>query len=169
MRIRHAAFKTYLGWVMVAATQVGVCSIAIGDSPAKLEEELRRRFPRARFEAPGEDFKQTTARILAYLETPHAGSLDLPLDIRGTAFQLRVWQALRQIKSGNTATYGEIAGLLGKPSAARAVARACGANPVAVAIPCHRVVRSDGSLGGYRWGKERKRLILENERRRADR
>jgi AraC family transcriptional regulator of adaptative response/methylated-DNA-[protein]-cysteine methyltransferase len=162
MRIRFAVTQCFLGWVLIAATEKGVCAIEFADAPGILEERLRARFSKAEFLESDPAFREWSARVLAYLESPHDG-LDLPLDVRGTAFQRRVWMALCEIPPGSTASYGEIAARLGNPKAARAVAGACGANAVAVAIPCHRAVRSDGSLGGYRWGYERKRKLLERE------
>jgi len=150
----------------VAATDKGICSIAFGDSPYQLEIDLRARFPHAEI-APAEDDPMLTQGIrfvLAQLRSaPH--ELDLPLDLRATVFQQRVWKALREIPRGETRTYAEVAKSMGQPTATRAVARACATNPVAVAIPCHRVIGSDGKLTGYRWGVERKKRLLEMESR----
>jgi AraC family transcriptional regulator of adaptative response/methylated-DNA-[protein]-cysteine methyltransferase len=165
MRIRFAVVPCFLGLVLVAATAQGICAIDFGNTPETLKEDLSRRFPKAEFQDPDPDFTAMIAQILTLLEGPHRGHLDLPLDVRGTAFQRRVWLALQEILPGDTLSYADIATRIGKPKAARAVAQACAANPIAVAIPCHRVVRSDGDLGGYRWGVERKRVLLERERR----
>ena len=161
--IRFAVGEASLGAVLVAATDKGVCAIMLGDDPDILARELQDRFPRA--ELIGGDAgvrAHGRARWSAWSRRPVSG-LDLPLDIRGTAFQQRVWQALRAIPPGRTATYAEIARAVGQPKAVRAVAQACAANPLAVAIPCHRVVRTDGDLSGYRWGVERKRELLARE------
>jgi AraC family transcriptional regulator of adaptative response/methylated-DNA-[protein]-cysteine methyltransferase len=160
--IRYAVVPSYLGWVLVAATAQGVCAIHFGDSPEMLKEGLRARFPKAelRDNAPG--FDAWVAKAITFLESPRLG-LDLPLDIQGTAFQRRVWRALQDIPAGATASYADVAARIGQPTAARAVAQACAANPLAVAIPCHRVKRGNGELGGYRWGVERKRALLERE------
>ena len=162
--IRYTVVQSWLGWVLVAATGKGVCSIDLGDRPEKLKKDLFARFPKARFKKPDPNFAHMVAKVLAFLEAPHDNSLELPLDIQGTAFQHRVWEALKEIVPGSTASYAEIARRIGSPSAARAVARACAANPVAVAVPCHRVVRSNGRPGGYRWGTDRKRRLLEHEK-----
>jgi AraC family transcriptional regulator of adaptative response/methylated-DNA-[protein]-cysteine methyltransferase len=165
MRIRFAIVPSVLGLVLVATTAQGICAIDFGNTPETLKEGLHRRFPNAEFQDPDPDFTAMIARILIFLEGPHRGRLDLPLDVRGTAFQRRVWLALQEILPGDTVSYADIAGRIGKPKAARAVAQACAANPIAVAIPCHRVVRGNGDLGGYRWGVERKRVLLERERK----
>jgi AraC family transcriptional regulator of adaptative response/methylated-DNA-[protein]-cysteine methyltransferase len=162
--IRFAVGACWLGLCLVAASARGVCAISFGDSAAALRAELARRFPRARLVGGDRDFEATVARVVACVETPRLG-LDLPLDVRGTAFQHRVWRALRDIPAGTTATYAEIARRIGAPRAVRAVAGACAANPLAVAIPCHRVVRNDGELAGYRWGLPRKRALLARESR----
>lgn len=160
--IRFAIGGCSLGLTLVAASERGVCAILLGDERQVLRRELRRRFPRARLVAGDRSFAATVARVVACVETPRLG-LDLPLDVRGTAFQHRVWRALRGIPPGTTATYAEIARRIGAPRAFRAVAGACAANPLAVAIPCHRVIRNDGELAGYRWGLERKRALLTRE------
>jgi AraC family transcriptional regulator of adaptative response/methylated-DNA-[protein]-cysteine methyltransferase len=160
--IRFAHGICTLGTVLVAATQKGVCAILLGDDAGTLVRDLEERFPRARLIAGDREFERTVARVVRFVEAPRVG-LDLPLDVRGTAFQQRVWQALRSIPAGSRASYGEIAERIGAPKAVRAVARACAANALAVAIPCHRVVRQDGTLAGYRWGVERKRALLERE------
>lgn len=162
--IRHACGTSSLGAVLVAGTGRGVCAIMLGDDPAVLIENLRARFPRATLEPAGEDFAAWLALAVALVDDParNAGAA-LPLDIRGTVFQRRVWEALRAIPPGETRTYKEIAALMGMPAAVRAVAGACAANKLAVAIPCHRVVAADGTLAGYRWGIARKRTLLERE------
>lgn len=161
--IRFAVGESSLGRVLVAATEKGLCAIFLGDDPDTLARELRDRFPKARIRAGDESFSRRVARVVGLVENPAAG-VDLALDIRGTAFQIRVWDALRRIPAGKTASYTEVARWIGRPTAARAVAAACAANPVAVAIPCHRVVRTDESLSGYRWGVKRKAELLKRER-----
>ena len=160
--IRFAVGQCTLGSILIAATEKGVCAISLGDDPQALVHELEKRFSRAQLVGADSEFERWVARVVGFVEHPALG-LDLPLDIRGTAFQQRVWQALREIPPGSTATYSEIAKRVGAPRAVRAVAGACAANCLAVAIPCHRVVRSDGSLSGYRWGVERKRRLLDRE------
>jgi AraC family transcriptional regulator, regulatory protein of adaptative response / methylated-DNA-[protein]-cysteine methyltransferase len=162
--IRHAIAKCTLGKMLVAATDKGICALFFGDDPAELEQELRNRFPRARLTKGDRAFKDLVAKVVAYVEAPQK-ALDLPLDVQGTAFQHRVWTALREIPPGETVTYGDIARRIGKPEAVRAVGTACGANRIAVAIPCHRVVGSTGKLTGYRWGVERKQALLDREKR----
>jgi AraC family transcriptional regulator of adaptative response/methylated-DNA-[protein]-cysteine methyltransferase len=164
-QIRFAIVPCFLGLVLVAATAQGICAIDFGDTAEALKEDLHRRFPKAVFQDPDQEFAVMIARILDFLEDPRRGRLDLPLDVRGTAFQRRVWLALQEIPSGDIVSYTDIASRIGKPKAARAVAQACAANPMAVVIPCHRVVRGDGDLAGYRWGVERKRVLLERERK----
>jgi AraC family transcriptional regulator, regulatory protein of adaptative response / methylated-DNA-[protein]-cysteine methyltransferase len=162
VRVRYATARCPLGWVLVAATERGVCRIAFADAPGALARALRLEFPRAHV-APGHAMlRGAIAAVLAHLGGD-ARRLDLPLDVRATAFQRRVWEALRRIPYGATRTYAAVARAVGRPRAARAVARACAANPVALAIPCHRVVRGDGEPGGYRWGVARKRELLERE------
>jgi AraC family transcriptional regulator of adaptative response/methylated-DNA-[protein]-cysteine methyltransferase len=161
-RIGWAVAPCDLGWVLAAATDAGVCAIDLDDDREALVERLHARFPEAEIVDHAPEVAEPMARVLAFLDTP-ANGLDLPLDIRGTAFQRRVWSALREIAPGTTASYGEIAARIGQPKAARAVARACATNPIPLAIPCHRVVRSDGGLGGYRLGSARKRALLERE------
>lgn len=151
-----------LGSILVAQSKKGVCSILIGDDPQLLVRDLQDRFPKANLIGDESHYQELIAKVVGLIEKPGVG-LGLPLDIRGTAFQQRVWKALQQIPPGSTATYSEIAAKIGMPKAVRAVAQACGANALAVAIPCHRVIRSDGSLSGYRWGVERKRVLLERE------
>lgn len=160
--MRFAIGECSLGSILVAATAKGICSIALGDEPQALLHDLEARFPGATLVGADPQFEQWVATVVGFVESPRA-SLDLPLDIRGTAFQQRVWQALQDIPAGSTVTYAEVARRIGVPQAVRAVAGACAANAIAVAIPCHRVVRSDGGLSGYRWGVERKRALLERE------
>lgn len=167
VQIRFALGECSLGAILVAATERGVCAIALGDEPEALLNELQEQFPRAEFVGADPAFEALVARVVGLIERPAAAS-QLPLDIRGTAFQEQVWQALTQIPPGTTMSYTELAAALGKPNAVRAVASACAANRLAVAIPCHRVVRTDGSLAGYRWGVERKRELLERERSRNE-
>jgi AraC family transcriptional regulator of adaptative response/methylated-DNA-[protein]-cysteine methyltransferase len=162
--IRFAVGQCSLGAILVASTEAGVCAILLGDDPDALLRELQDRFPKARLIGGDKDFEHLVAKVVGFVEAPALG-LDLPLDLRGTAFQQRVWQALRDIPAGSTVSYAEVARRLGAPRAVRAVARACASNPVAVAIPCHRVVRTDGGLSGYRWGIERKRALLDREAR----
>ena len=161
-QIRFAVGECALGSILVAASARGVCAILLGDDPEALTRELQDRFPRADLIGGDKDFERIVAKVVGFVEAPGLG-LDLPLDVRGTAFQQRVWQALRKIPAGSTATYAQIAQRIGAPDAVRAVGQACAANPIAVAIPCHRVVRHDGALSGYRWGVERKRALLERE------
>ena len=160
--IHFAVGECSLGSILVAQSGKGVCAILMGDDPDALVHDLQDRFPRAALVGGDAAFEQTVARVIGFVEAPALG-LDLPLDVRGTAFQQRVWQALREIPIGSTTSYTEIAARIGAPNGARAVAQACGANPLAVAIPCHRVVRTDGSVSGYRWGAERKRNLLKRE------
>ena len=162
--IRFAMGECWLGSLLVAASDRGVCTILLGDDPEELLHDLERRFPTAELVGGDAAFETHVARVAAFVAEPSAG-LDLPLDIRGTAFQLRVWQVLRKVPAGSTVSYRELAERLGRPQSTRAVATACAANPLAVAIPCHRVIRTDGSLSGYRWGIERKRELLEREHR----
>ena len=159
--IRFGVVQCYLGWVLVAATGRGVCAIDLGDDPMVLETELRVRFSQAQID-PDPDLGMWTQQVVRFLETPARG-LDLPLDIQGTAFQCQVWAALREIPAGHTLSYTAVAAHIGAPSAARAVAGACAANQLAVVIPCHRVVRQNGDLSGYRWGIERKQKLLARE------
>jgi AraC family transcriptional regulator, regulatory protein of adaptative response / methylated-DNA-[protein]-cysteine methyltransferase len=165
LEIRFAIGECSLGSILVAATPRGVCAILLGDDPAALAHDLEQRFPRAQLIGADPAFEQLVAQVVGLVEHPHLGT-QLPLDIRGTAFQQRVWQALRRIPAGKTASYAEIASRIGAPRAVRAVAQACAANALAVAIPCHRVVRTNGDLSGYRWGVERKRALLDREARR---
>ena len=160
--IRFAVGECSLGSILVAQSARGVCAILLGDDPDSLLAQLQQRFPAAQLIGGDAAFENLVARVVGFVEAPRLG-LDLPLDMRGTAFQQRVWQALRKIPPGETLSYAELARRIGAPRAVRAVAGACAANPLAVAIPCHRVVRRDGALAGYRWGIERKRALLERE------
>ena len=160
--IRFAIGECSLGAILVATSGRGVCAIQIGDDPDLLARQLQDRFPRATLIGGDADFERLVAKVVGFVEAPGLG-LDLPLDVRGTAFQQRVWQALRAIPAGETASYADIARRIGVPRSVRAVAQACAANALAVAIPCHRVVRNDGELAGYRWGVERKRALLARE------
>lgn len=161
-RIRYAVAPCVLGWVIVAATRKGVCAIEFDEAPPTLVERVRLRFPQAQFEPADPRLKRWVARVLSYLDRPR-GVLELPLDVQGTVFQRRVWQALQTLPAGRTARYSEIAERIGQPGAGRAVAHACARNTVAVAIPCHRAVRADGRLTGYRWGIARKAALLGRE------
>ncbi len=160
--IRFAIGDCSLGAILVAVSERGVCAILMGDDADALARDLQDRFPRAELIGADAGFEQCVAKVIAMVEAPRIG-LDLPLDVRGTVFQQRVWQALREIPVGARQTYSDIARRIGAPKAVRAVAQACAANALAVAIPCHRVVRNDGALSGYRWGVERKRALLERE------
>jgi AraC family transcriptional regulator of adaptative response/methylated-DNA-[protein]-cysteine methyltransferase len=161
--IRFAIGESTLGSILVAASDRGVCAILLGEDPGALARDLEDRFPQAELIGGDAEFERLVAEVVAFVEAPNLG-WSLPLDIRGTAFQQRVWEALRSIPPGSTASYAEVAGRVGRPRAVRAVAQACAANALAVAIPCHRVVRSDGGLSGYRWGVERKAELLRRER-----
>lgn len=163
LTIRFAVGECSLGSILVAASEQGICAIFLGDDPNELARHLQDRFPKAQLVGPNADFEHWVAAVVGLVESP-AASVELPLDIRGTAFQRRVWEALRQIPLGSTASYTEIAARIGQPTAARAVATACAANPIAIIIPCHRVVRTDESLSGYRWGVQRKAELLRRER-----
>jgi AraC family transcriptional regulator, regulatory protein of adaptative response / methylated-DNA-[protein]-cysteine methyltransferase len=164
VQIRFAIGECSLGSILVAATDKGVCAILMGSDPDALVRQLQDRFAKAEFIGGDAKFEALVAKVIGFVEQPRLG-LDLPLDVRGTAFQQRVWRALRQIGAGETASYGEIAARIGSPKSIRAVAQACAANLIAVAIPCHRVIRTDGRLSGYRWGVQRKRALLEREKR----
>ncbi len=165
--ILFAVGQCSLGAILVAQSTRGVCAILLGDDPDKLVRDLQDQFPKASLVGADHSFEQLVAQVVGFIEAPALG-LDLPLDLRGTAFQERVWQALRDIPLGSTVSYGQIAERIGAPKAFRAVAQACGANCLAVAIPCHRVVRSNGDLSGYRWGVERKRQLLAREHTLSD-
>jgi AraC family transcriptional regulator, regulatory protein of adaptative response / methylated-DNA-[protein]-cysteine methyltransferase len=160
--IRYATIMTPLGWVVVAATDRGVCLTAFDDTRETLGVMVRDRFPAAQLIAEDPGLTEWAERIVGFITSP-AHTLDLPLDIRGTAFQARVWRALQKIPPGRTATYSDIARAIGQPTAVRAVARACAANNLALLVPCHRVIREDGNITGYRWGIERKRALLDRE------
>lgn len=160
--IRFAVGQCSLGAILVAASERGVCAILLGDDPDALARDLQDRFPKAELVGGDADFELMVAKIVGFVEVP-GSRLDLPLDIRGTAFQQRVWSALRSIPAGQTASYADIAARIGAPNAVRAVAGACAANALAVAIPCHRVIRNDGGISGYRWGVERKKALLAQE------
>lgn len=161
-RIFFAVGSCSLGLILLARSDSGICAVFLGDDPAALVQDLQRQFPGAELLAANEDLGQLLEQVRSFVESP-GDSLDVKLDVRGTAFQQRVWQALREIPAGKTVTYTDVAHMIGAPKAVRAVAQACGANTLAVVIPCHRVVRSDGNLAGYRWGVERKRALLRNE------
>jgi AraC family transcriptional regulator of adaptative response/methylated-DNA-[protein]-cysteine methyltransferase len=160
--IRFAVGECSLGSILVAQSERGVCAILLGDDPGELVRDLQDRFPRANLIGGDAEFERLVSKVVGFIEAPALG-LDLPLDVRGTAFQQRVWQALSEIPAGSTASYADIADRIGVPNSVRAVAQACAANALAVAIPCHRVVRNDGALSGYRWGVDRKRALLKRE------
>lgn len=162
--IRFAVGDCSLGSILVAQSERGICAILLGDDPDSLLKDLQDRFPRAGLVGGDAAFEELVAQVVGFVESPSIG-LDLPLDVRGTAFQQRVWQVLQKIPAGAKASYAEVAAQIGSPKSVRAVAQACGANALAVAIPCHRVVRTDGELSGYRWGIDRKRALLEREAR----
>jgi AraC family transcriptional regulator of adaptative response/methylated-DNA-[protein]-cysteine methyltransferase len=160
--IQFAVGGSSLGQILVAATEVGVCSILMGASQNLLVCELQRRFPQAVLMRGDAELAGLLSKVVDFVESPRS-KLDVPLHLRGTAFQRSVWQALREIPAGETASYSDIATWIGAPKSVRAVAQACASNPAALAIPCHRVVRTDGSLASYRWGVERKRSLLQRE------
>lgn len=162
--IQYSIGTCSLGELLVARTARGLCAIHLADSAEALRSELKQRFPNAHLSEDAHDLSDTLQQVIAFVEAPQAKRFQLPLDIQGTAFQQQVWRALQEIPAGSSATYTEIAARIGSPRAVRAVAGACAANPLAVAIPCHRVVRSNGELSGYRWGVNRKRTLLERER-----
>ena len=162
--IRFAVAQCSLGAILVAQGERGICAILMDDDPEVLVRDLQDQFPKAQLLGGEEDFEQVVAQVIGMIEMPERG-LQLPLDVQGTAFQERVWQALREIPPGSTMSYAEVAARIGAPRAVRAVANACAANRLAVAVPCHRVVRQDGDLSGYRWGVARKRELLRRERR----
>jgi AraC family transcriptional regulator, regulatory protein of adaptative response / methylated-DNA-[protein]-cysteine methyltransferase len=161
--IRFAIAECSLGSILVASSEKGVCAILMGDDPEALARDLQDQFPKANLIGGDDWYEKLVAKVVGFIEAPRIG-LDLPLDIRGTAFQQRVWKELQRIPAGKTASYSEVANRIGLPSSARAVAQACGANALAVAIPCHRVVRNNGDISGYRWGVDRKRALLARER-----
>lgn len=162
--IRFAVGECSLGSILVASSAIGICAILLGSDPQELVHDLQDHFPKAQLLGGDRKFESTIARVIGFVDAPQLG-LDLPLDLRGTAFQQRVWNALQKIPAGSTTNYRDIARLIGSPKAVRAVAGACAANALAVAIPCHRVLRTDGSLSGYRWGVERKQALLQKEQR----
>ena len=164
VEIRFAVGQTALGAILVASSEKGIAAILLGDEPAELVRNLQDRFANARLIGGDRDDESLVARVVGFVDRPGSG-LNVPLDLRGTAFQRRVWQKLQEIPVGKKVTYAEVARRIGLPKAVRAVAGACAANNLAVAIPCHRVVRTDGSLSGYAWGIERKRVLLERESR----
>ena len=167
LHISYGVAESPLGKVLVAVTNSGICAIMMGDLESELEDDLRNRFALADITRDDDGLGATLRTVLSQL-TEHPLAIDLALDIRATAFQRRVWEKLQTIPRGETRTYAQIAAEIGQPTAVRAVARACASNPIAVVIPCHRVVGSDGKLTGYRWGVERKRRLLEMERERQD-
>lgn len=162
LTIQYAIAPCFLGWVIVAVSDRGICAIEFGDNPETLPLQVQQRFSKARLEAGGPELSAIIDLVISLIETPEI-EVELPLDIQGTAFQQRVWSALRSIPSGHTVSYAQIARQIGSPNAVRAVAQACGANKLGFVVPCHRVVRSDGALSGYRWGVERKRMLLRRE------
>jgi AraC family transcriptional regulator of adaptative response/methylated-DNA-[protein]-cysteine methyltransferase len=162
--IHFAVAESSLGAVLIAAREKGVCSIMLGDDPEAIVFDLKGQFPRAMLGRGGMGLNRLAAKVVWFIEKPEAG-LDLPIDLRGTPFQNEVWAALREIPGGAKASYTEIALRIGRPRSVRAVAQACAANPIALAIPCHRVVRNNGALSGYRWGVERKQALLDREAR----
>jgi AraC family transcriptional regulator of adaptative response/methylated-DNA-[protein]-cysteine methyltransferase len=162
MQIGYTIVDSPLGRLLVAATERGICAVSLGDSDEYLESALRGEYPAAEIRRGNSGLDRWVGAILSYLDGSQP-DLDLPVDVQATAFQWRVWEALRAIPYGSTRSYGEVAKALGEPEAARAVARACATNPVALVVPCHRVVGHSGKLTGYRWGVERKRQLLEKE------
>ena len=166
VEIRFAVGQCALGALLVAASDTGICEIALHEDPEQLVRNLQDRFKAARLIGADQEFEQWMAAVVGFVENPSVG-LHLPLDVRGTAFQRRVWEALREIPVGTTVTYTDVAERIGSPRSVRAVARACATNNIALAIPCQRVVRTDGSLAGYRWGIERKRELIEREAKAA--
>ena len=164
VKILFAIGECSLGSVLVASSAKGVCAMLLGDTAELVSDDLQKRFPKADLIGDDPDYRALIADVVRFVDDPKYG-FNLPLDIQGTAFQQRVWEAIRDIPVGTTASYSEIAERIGAPKSSRAVAQACGANNIAVAIPCHRVVRSDGGLSGYRWGVERKSAILQAERK----
>lgn len=166
VNIDYTTVASSMGRLLVAMTERGVCAVRMGDSDAELERDLRAEFPQAQIKRADSVLREPVQKILNHLNN-NEPRLDLPLDIRATAFQRQVWEKLRAIPYGEIVSYGDVAKALGKPGAVRAVGRACATNPVALVIPCHRVVREDKSLGGYRWGLERKKKLLEKEQKRG--
>lgn len=166
MNIQFAVAESWLGSVLIAAASEGICAVALGGYPEKLVQDLQDRFPQAKLCGGDVNFEKYVAAVITHIENP-GQSFNLPLDIKGTVFQKKVWQALRDIPSGETISYSDLADRIGQPSASRAVASACGANKIAVIIPCHRVVRNNGDLSGYRWGIERKQALLLKEQQKT--
>jgi AraC family transcriptional regulator of adaptative response/methylated-DNA-[protein]-cysteine methyltransferase len=164
--IHYGVAECILGWIIVAATDRGICSIEFGDNPARLPQQLEERYPKATITKAGPGFTRLIEEVVNFIKAP-GDNFILPLDIQGTAFQQQVWSVLRQIKPGQTMNYAEVAERIGNPNAVRAVATACGSNKLAVVIPCHRVISKDGTLSGYRWGVERKKMLLDNEKEKA--
>jgi AraC family transcriptional regulator, regulatory protein of adaptative response / methylated-DNA-[protein]-cysteine methyltransferase len=163
--VRHSFAETSLGRIVVATTERGICLVAFGDTDAELLAEVASRFGRASIEPADAQTREWAGAVASLVDLPAAaGAAELPRDVHGTAFQRLVWAALREIPSGATVTYSQLAETIGRPTATRAVAAACGANPTAVVVPCHRVVGADGSMRGYRWGIDRKRALLDRER-----
>lgn len=162
-QIYFAVGQCSLGAILVAQSERGICSIFLGDDPDVLAHDLQGRFPRAELIGGDNKFEEVVGKVIEFVDAPKMG-FDFPLDVQGTPFQQHVWQALREIPLGQTATYTEIATRIGAPKSVRAVANACGSNKIAVAIPCHRVVRTDGDLSGYRWGVNRKQALLDMEK-----
>jgi AraC family transcriptional regulator, regulatory protein of adaptative response / methylated-DNA-[protein]-cysteine methyltransferase len=162
MKIRYTIATSPLGRLLVGATERGISAVYLGESDAPLEAALNEEYPRAEIQRDRNGMEKWVGKILDHLRG-HEPNLDLPTDLQATAFQRRVWEELRRIPYGKTRTYSQVARAIGQPTAVRAVARACATNPVSVVVPCHRVVREDGNLAGYRWGLERKRELLEHE------
>lgn len=162
--IQYGITRCFLGWMIVAATDRGICAVEFGDSPVNLPRQLQNRFTKATITEAGVGFKRLLDEVVAFINAP-SDTFKLPLDIQGTSFQQQVWNILRQIEPGQTMTYSEVAERMGNPRAVRAVATACGSNKLAVVIPCHRVISKDGKLSGYRWGLERKKMLLDNEKK----
>lgn len=160
--IRFTIGSCSLGFLLVASSKKGICCITLGDDPGPLVADLKKRFKNLNVVEDDEALKEFLTQVIGFVETPRIG-LDLPLDVRGTEFQQRVWRALLKIPLGTTTSYSSVAHMIGSPNSVRAVAGACGANSISLAIPCHRVVRSDGQISGYRWGIERKHALLARE------
>lgn len=163
LAIHYGVAECILGWIIVAATDRGICAIEFGDDPKMLPRQLQDRFPKATVKQAGPGFTRLIEAVVKFIKEPQ-GTFNIPLDIQGTAFQQQVWSILRQIEPGQTMSYTEVAEQIGNPNAVRAVATACAANKLAVVIPCHRVIAKDGKVSGYRWGIERKKMLLDNEK-----
>ena len=161
--ITYGLAECFLGWVIVAATERGICAIEFSDDPKTLPQQVQSRFPKAQLQKAGSGFVALIKEVVDFIKTP-GSNFTIPLDIQGTSFQQQVWNVLRQIKPGETLSYTEVAESIGNPNAVRAVATACASNKIAVVIPCHRVISKDGKISGYRWGVERKKMLLEAER-----